>query len=52
MMSFLNSQERTIAHMSKMLAQYGRRVVCCVRVDPPSSFYESIIAEPIQGFEF
>ena len=52
MMVWLNAQERTLGHMSKLLEKSGWRVIRCKRVDPPCSFYEPVIAEPIPGFTF
>jgi hypothetical protein len=50
MMVWLNAQERTLGHMSRLLEKSGWRIVRCARVDPPSNFYEPVIAEPIPGF--
>lgn len=51
MLIWLNSQERTIGHLSKLLESNGWRIVAAHRDDPPSNFYEPVVAAPIEGFK-
>ena len=51
MLIWLNSQERTIGHLNKLLANNGWKIVRAYRMDPPSNFYEPVIAVPIPGFK-
>ena len=52
MMVWLNEQEQTLGHMSKLFEKLGWRIVHCARVDPPSNFYDPLVPEPIPGFGF
>ena len=51
MLIWLNSQERTIGHLSKLLASNGWKIVRAHRLDPPSNFFEPVVAVPIPGFK-
>ncbi|KAF5380105.1 hypothetical protein D9615_006248 [Tricholomella constricta] len=47
MMILFNSTERTIVHMDTLLKSTGWKIVGTKRHDPPSNFYEPLIAVPM-----
>ncbi|KAF8056551.1 S-adenosyl-L-methionine-dependent methyltransferase [Lyophyllum atratum] len=47
MMMWLNSQERTIGKLAALLESTGWKLIGTRRHDPPSNFYEPVIAAPI-----
>ncbi|KAF5380106.1 hypothetical protein D9615_006249 [Tricholomella constricta] len=47
MMIWLNSTERTIGHLDTLLKSTGWKIIGTKRHDPPSNFYEPLIAVPM-----
>ncbi|KAG6811495.1 hypothetical protein H0H92_007143 [Tricholoma furcatifolium] len=47
MMVYLNSQERTLRKLDDLLRRNGWKIVDVRRQDPPSNFYEPIVAVPV-----
>lgn len=50
-MVWLNAQERTLGHMGKLFEKSGWQIISANRINPPSNFYEAVVAVPIPGFE-
>ena len=48
MLIWLNSLERTISHLTKLLADNGWRIIH--RTGSPSLYLEAVVAAPIPGF--
>jgi hypothetical protein len=50
MLILLNSLERTISHLTKLLASTGWYIIN--RTGQASLYIETVVAAPIPGFEF